>query len=56
MVQTPGSLYISHAGKTVTVYWQKVARWNLCQSGYLTTPVASWSSSSSPTQTAGPTI
>jgi hypothetical protein len=50
VVQTPGApiLYISHNGNSVTVYWQDVSGWNLIQSGNLTTPVASWSTSSSP--------
>jgi len=55
VVQTPGAptLYISHGGNTVTVYWQDVAGWNLIQNGNLATPVASWSASSSPTLTNG---
>jgi hypothetical protein len=55
VVQTPGAptLYVSHSGHTVTVYWQDVSGWNLVQSGSLTTPIASWSSSSSPTLTGG---
>ena len=55
VVQTPGAptLYISHSGNTVTVYWQDVTGWSLIQSGNLTTPVASWSASSSPTLTGG---
>jgi len=55
VVQTPGAstLYISHSGNTVTVYWQDVAGWNLVQSGNLTTPIGSWSASSSPTLTGG---
>ncbi len=55
VVQTPGApaLFISHAGNTVTVYWQDVSGWNLVQSGNLTTPVGSWSASSSPTLTNG---
>ena len=55
VVQTPGAptLYVSHAGNTVTVYWQNVSGWNLAQSGNLTTPMASWSASSSPTLTSG---
>ena len=55
VVQTPGAptLYISHSGNTVTVYWQDVSGWNLVQSGNLTTPIASWSASSSPTLTNG---
>jgi len=55
VMQTPGAptLSISHAGNTVTVYWQDVAGWNLVQSGNLTTPIGSWSASSSPTLTSG---
>ena len=55
VVQTPGAptLYISGSGNTVTVYWQNVAGWNLIQSGNLTTPIGSWSASSSPTLTNG---
>jgi hypothetical protein len=47
VVQTPGAptLYISHAGNTVTVYWQDVTGWSLVQSGNLTTPMGSWSAS-----------
>ena len=50
VVQTPGAptLYISSSGNTVTIYWQNVTGWNLVQSGNLTTPMASWSVSSSP--------
>jgi len=55
VVQTPGApmLYISYGGNTVTVYWQNVSGWNLYQSGKLTTPIASWPASSSPTLTGG---
>ena len=55
VAQTPGAptLYISHAGNTVTVYWQDVAGWNLIQSDNLTTPIGNWSASSSPTLTNG---
>ncbi|MEI6078113.1 MAG: hypothetical protein WCS94_21210 [Verrucomicrobiota bacterium] len=51
VVQTPGAptLYVSHSGNTVTVYWQNVSGWNLIQSSNLATPVASWMASSSPT-------
>ena len=40
-LQTPGAptLYISHTGTTVSVYWQNVSDWNLIQSGNLTTPI-----------------
>src|SRR5882757_4328097 len=55
VVQTPGAptLYVSHSGNTVTVYWQEVAGWNLIQNGNLTTPIGSWSASSPPTLTDG---
>jgi hypothetical protein len=55
VVQTPGAptLNISRSGSTVTVYWQNVSGWNLIQNNNLTTPVASWSASSSPTLTGG---
>jgi len=55
VVQTPGAptLFVSHSGNTVTVYWQNVSGWNLVQSGTLTTPVGSWSASSAPTLTNG---
>jgi len=47
VVQTPGAptLYISHAGNSVTVSWQNVSGWSLIQSGNLATPVGSWSTS-----------
>ena len=55
VVQTPGAptLYISHSGNVVTVYWQNVAGWNLHQDGNLTVPIASWPASSAPTLTNG---
>ena len=55
VVQTPGAptLYISHSGNTVTVYWQDVAGWNLVQSGNLATPIASWPASGGITTTNG---
>ena len=55
VAQTPGAptLYISHSGNTVTIYWQNVSGWNLYQNGNLTTPLASWPASSSPTLTGG---
>ena len=55
VIQTPGAptLYVSGAGNSVTIYWQNVAGWNLVQSGNLTTPIASWAASSSPTLTNG---
>ena len=55
VVQTPGAptLYISHAGKNVTLFWLSVSGWNLYQSTSLATPVASWTASSSPILTNG---
>jgi hypothetical protein len=55
VVQTPGAptLYVSHAGNVVTVYWQDVAGWNLRQDGNLATSIASWPYSSTPTLTGG---
>ena len=37
VVQTPGAptLYISHSGNTVMVYWQNVSGWTLHQNGSL---------------------
>lgn len=54
-IQTPGAptLYISHSGNTVTVYWQNVTGWNLHQDSNLTVPIASWPTSSAPTLTNG---
>lgn len=48
VVQTLGAptLYISHAGKTVTVYWQNVSGWNLQQNSSLSVP-GGWSANSS---------
>lgn len=50
VVQTPGAptLYISHAGKTVTVFWQNTAGWSLQQNNNLTQP-AGWTTGGSPT-------
>jgi hypothetical protein len=55
VVQTPGAptLYVSHSGTVVTVFWQNVSGWNLIQNGNLATPKASWSASSSPTLAGG---
>jgi hypothetical protein len=55
VVQTPGApaLFISQSGNTMTVYWQNVSGWNLYQNNNLTTPIASWPASSSPTLTGG---
>ena len=46
VAQTPGAptLYISHAGNTVTVFWQNESGWNLQQNSNLTIP-ANWSAS-----------
>jgi hypothetical protein len=54
VVQTSGAptLYISHSGNTVTVYWQNVTGWSLHQNNNLTSPVA-WSLNSSWTTTNG---
>jgi hypothetical protein len=55
VVQTPGAptLYITHSGNIVTVSWQNVSGWNLHQSGNLTTPLGSWSPSTSPNLISG---
>lgn len=55
VVQTPGAptLYISHSGSSVTLYWQDVTGWTLHQNSNLTTPIASWAASSTPTLTNG---
>jgi hypothetical protein len=47
VAQTPGAptLYISHAGNSVTVYWQAVSGWSLHQNNNLTLP-ANWTVSS----------
>lgn len=44
VVQTPGAptLYVSHSGNTVTVFWQNVSGWSLQQNGSLSAPL-SWS-------------
>ena len=43
VVQTPGAptLFISHSGNTVTVFWQNVSGWSLLQNNNLSTP-ATW--------------
>ncbi len=55
VVQTPGAptLYIGHAGNTVTIYWQAVTGWNLHQNSNLATPIGSWSASSGIVPTGG---
>lgn len=47
VVQTTGAptLYISHSGSTVTVYWQNVSGWNLQENGNLASS-GGWSASS----------
>ena len=47
VVQTPGAptLFISHAGNTVTVYWQDASGWSIQQNGNLASS-AGWSASS----------
>ena len=54
VVQTPGAptLYISHSGTTVTVYWQDVSGWNLQQNNNLSIP-AGWLVNSSWTTSNG---
>jgi hypothetical protein len=54
VAQTPGAptLYISHSGNTVTVYWQAVSGWNLHQNHDLTVPLG-WSASSGVTTANG---
>ena len=54
VVQSPGAptLYISHAGNTVTVYWQNVSGWVLQQSGSINPPV-SWTQNNSWTTIGG---
>src|SRR5579863_1043169 len=43
VIQTSGAptLYISHSGNTVTVYWQNVSGWTLHQNNNLAVP-AGW--------------
>lgn len=55
VVQTAGAptLYLRQSGSTVTVFWQDVSGWSLVQSGNLTTPIASWADSATPTLTNG---
>ena len=53
VVQTPGAptLFISHSGNTVTVYWHNVTGWNLQQNSNLTT--TNWSANNSATPMGG---
>lgn len=57
VVQTAGAptLYISHSGTTVTVYWQNVSNWTLQQNGNLTVPTG-WNNNSSYSQSNGTNI
>lgn len=54
IIQTPGAptLYITHSGNTVTVFWQNVSGWSLEQNNSLTTPAA-WSTNSTWTTSSG---
>ncbi len=54
VVQTPGgpTLYISHSGNTVKVYWQNVSGWTLHQNASLASP-GGWSVNSSWTSSNG---
>ena len=54
VLQTPGAptLYISHSGSTVTVFWEDVSGWSLQQNNNLTVP-AGWSPSSGVTTSSG---
>jgi hypothetical protein len=54
VVQTLGAptLYVSHTGQTVTVYWQNVSGWNLQQNSSLSVP-GGWSANSSATTVNG---
>lgn len=53
-VQTVGAptLYISHSGNTVTVFWQNTGSWTLQQNGSLALP-AGWTASSGVTTANG---
>ena len=55
VAQMPGAptLFISHAGNTVTVYWQDASGWSLQQNGNLASS-AGWSASSGVTLLNGP--
>jgi len=48
VIQSPGgpTLFISHSGNTVTVFWQNVSGWNLLQNNNLAVS-ANWSTNSS---------
>jgi hypothetical protein len=53
VAQTPGAptLFISHSGNTVTVYWQNVSGWSLQQNANLAT--ANWTTNSGVINTNG---
>jgi hypothetical protein len=55
VVQTPGAptLYISHSGNTVTVYWQNVSGWVLQQTSSINPPVGWTQYGTSPTLSNG---
>ena len=54
IIQTTGAptLYITHSGNTVTVYWQAVPGWSLQQNSNVALP-AGWSASSGVTTSNG---
>ena len=54
VVQTPGAptILISHAGNSVTIYWQNVAGWSLQQNSSVAAP-ANWSASAGVTTANG---
>ena len=54
VIQTSGAptLYLSHSGATVTVFWQNVSGWTLQQNNNLNLP-AGWSNSSGITTSNG---
>src|SRR5579864_1615396 len=54
VVQIAGAptLYISHSGNTVAVYWQNVAGWSLQQNGSVTQPL-NWSTTGGVTTSNG---
>lgn len=54
VLQSPGAptLYVSHSGNTVTVYWQNVAGFSLQQNSSISAPAA-WATNSSWTTIGG---
>ncbi|HLX72118.1 MAG TPA: hypothetical protein VKV04_21075 [Verrucomicrobiae bacterium] len=54
VIQTPGAptLYVSHSGNTVTVFWQDVSGWTLEQNNNLKAPTA-WSTNTAWTTSSG---